>query len=256
MAGLDISSFTGMIPSWLFNPFIYITILIIIPGIFYGFLLLRKRKKLVYSVVEIVDLGEGKMALNILGDKSAGWFGKTIKFNGLWDYGDPKVMRLKTGEIIEKFDERYFHEINGKRGIVVFRDPSNRVLIPVNGLEQEYKFEESGKLHAAESLVVANRHVLATLAPNDYSSTSVDIVRSAARETADKNQQILHTIIVISIIVLGLLAILFITHFAGQSIDKANTLATEGLKTCAENTKTICESIVQQYAKPSPSNVP
>jgi len=252
MVDFNLSSLTGMIPSWLFNPMVYIIILVIIPLIIYGFLYLRRRKKLVYPVAEIVDLGgEGKMGINFLGAKSAGWFGKNLKFRGLWDYGTPEVMRLKTGEIVEKFDERSFQEINGRRGLIIFRDPTNRVLIPIGDVEKEFTFEEGGKLHSMDNLIVSNRHILATLAPNDYSSTSVDIVRSAAKETADKNQQLLQTVLVIGIIVLGLLAILFITHFAGQAIDKATVLSTEGMKACVENSKTVCQEIVNQYARPS-----
>ena len=252
MVEFSLSTIGNYIPGWLVNPMTYIIILVILPLLVYGFLYVRRRKKLVYPVAEIVDLGgEGKMGLNFLGPKSAGWFGKTLKFKGLWDYGTPEVMRLKTGEIIEKFDERSFQEVNGRRGIIIFRDPTNRVLIPVNGVDKEFTFEDGGKLHSMDNLVVSNRHILASLAPNDYSSTSVDIVRSAARETADKNQQLMQIVIVIGIIVLGLLAILFITHFAGQAIDKASALATEGLKACVENSKTVCQEVVSQFAKPS-----
>lgn len=263
----DFNSIVGFVPTWLYSPVFWTIFLVILPLMGYLFLLTLKRKKLVYAVMEIVDLGgetkegNGKININFLGGKSAGYFGSKWKMGGLISYGQPTVMRLKSGEIVEKFNEQCFQEINGRRGIIVYRDPANRVMIPVQGMDIEQtvakeekaegKVEGDAKVYPTSGFRVTNRNVLATLSPQDYSNTSVDIINKRTQETSDKLSAIAQAITLGIIGIVLIIGIIFVINYAAKTTGNAQVIATETIKTCAESMKTVCQEVVSQYAKAS-----
>src|SRR5690606_9763924 len=118
------------------TPIIWLLIIMLIVGVTFGFLVIRKKKKLIYDCVEIVDLGRGKTGFNFI---KAGWFGKKKYLRKLYDTGEEQL-ETEDGEVILNFSTEDFQEVNGKRGVVVYRDPINQnMLAPISNSEIKNK---------------------------------------------------------------------------------------------------------------------
>lgn len=235
---VDTSAILMLIWDWAKNPLIWILAIILTIAFGIGGLWLRQRKKLVYPCAEIVDLGGSddnsisKTSINFLGAKSAGWYGKKLRFFKLWDEGE-KVMRTKDGEIIEEFSEMDFQEVNGQRGIIFYRDPNRRLLFPISKMK------------------VSNKQVILDIAPATFTDTAVEIINAATEETKDQWQQIYQIAMWAAVILFSFLAILMVTRMISDAQDKADKTVLEAGKTCMENAKVVCESIVHEWAQVS-----
>ena len=115
----DLGGVGGMLLQWLLNPLIWLVIIFLIVAVTFGFLAIRKRRKLIYQCLELVDYGNGKHGFNMI---KCGWFGKKKMLGGLWDRGEEQ-METQDKDVIYEFSTEDFQEINGKRGIICFRDP-------------------------------------------------------------------------------------------------------------------------------------
>lgn len=169
MADVGLSGVTGTLINWLLSPFIWAVILLGFLFLVVGILIIRKKRKLVYDCVEIVDLGTGKAGFNYM---RCGWFGKKSHFKGLWDTGE-EVMKTKTGEIIYEFSTEDFQEVNGHRGVVCFRDPINQnILVPLSKTR------------------VLNKELLEQICPATFRDVALDIIKDTDIETKDKSAQL------------------------------------------------------------------
>lgn len=219
----DLSGITNYIINWVINPLFW---LLLIVGFLLGVVLIlyiRKKRKLIYKTVEIVDLGRGKVAFNNL---KSGWFGKTLYFRGLWWSGE-EVLRTATGEIIEEFSTEDFQEVDGKRGVVCYRDPINQnILMPIN----KAKFN--------------NKELVADIAPASYRDAAIDIFNQAVKETSDWKDKVLQFIAWALVIVFSLISIIVIVQYVKSGQDKAAELllqaGTKGAEACAN----ICKEAV------------
>jgi hypothetical protein len=233
MAAIELSGFTKTLTSWIINPMIWLLIIAIVLGITFGFLIMRKRRKLMFPAAEIVDLGgQGKTCINFIGKKGAGWFGKKRWLFNLWDYGD-EVMRIKDGSIIEEFSEEDFQEVNGTRGVIFYRDPIRRLLFPIN------------------KLTVHNKELVTCIAPATYTDTALDIIKAGEDETKDWKEKIMQFLIWAGIIIFSLVAIIVITQMVKNGQENAAKLIVDAGETCMKNAKEVCGQIVSQYAKAS-----
>jgi len=214
--------FTGMFKG--FNPLVWIVVILAVIGVTFGFLFLRKRKKLTFPAAEIVDLGSGKTSFNFLGRKGAGWFGKKRAFFNLWDYGD-EIIRTNKGEIVEQFSEEDFQEVNGKRGIIFYRDPIRRLLFPINKLK------------------VVNKDLVSAIAPAEYTDTGVEIIKANIKETKDKWAELAPYVALGLMAILLVISIVVITQMIGHSQDKANQLILDGGKNCLEMAKSFYNTL-------------
>lgn len=223
---MDLGSISGIILQYVVNPLLWLILIIFFILAFLGILFIRKKRRLLYPVAEIVDLGKGNGAINC--DLKAGYFGKKLYAKGLWWSGE-EVMRTNLGDIIEDFSTEDFQEVNGERGIVCFRDPLRRnVLVPIS------KFKIEGK------------ELVANIAPSDYTDTAIDIVKDAVAETTDWKDKLIQFAGWALVVVFSLVAIIVIIQMVKNGQDKSAELllqsGTEGAKAC----KDICSQAISQ----------
>lgn len=225
---MDLSGFSGMVMNWIVNPLLWLIVLIVVIVVIIGFLYIRKKRKLLYHVAEIVDLGRGHGAINT--DLKAGYFGKKLYLRGLWWSGE-ECVRTNLGDIIEDFSTEDFQEVNGERGIVCFRDPLRRnVLVPIN------KFE------------IKNKEFVASIAPSDYTDTAIDIVKDAVAETSDWKDKLIQFAGWALIVIFSLVAIIVIVQMVKNGQDKSAELLLNAGTKGAEACKDICGQAINIVA--------
>lgn len=227
----EFSGVTSMITSWVINPFIWMVVLFIFVGVIFGFLVIRKKRKLIYQCLELVDYGDvdRKFGFNII---PAGWFGKK-KFMKYFDYGEERL-ETKTGEIIYDFSTEDFQEINGKRGIVCFRDPVNQnILVPISKIK------------------VTNKELLAEIAPAEFRDVALGIIKDADRETKDFKEKIMQVVLWGLVIAFSLIAIIIISQLIKHSVTETKEMVLSAGETCMSAAKEICSQVCSQMANPS-----
>ena len=188
-----------------------------------GFLLIRKKRKLNTPVIEITSLGRGKIGIRVGKKMRGGWFKHNSALFGLWDYGQEETFKVKDGRTVLSVSSEDYQEINGKMGLMVMRSSEDpRILVPINRAKLE------------------NREMLFNIAPADYRSTVVDIIRKAEKETSDKIDKIMQFVFWGGIILFSFIAIILITQMVKNGQTEAKDLILEAGKMNTENLKAIC----------------
>ena len=227
----DFSGASGLLLSWLLSPIIWLVIIFVVIFCTFGILKLRKRRKLVYPCLELVDIGGGKSGFNVF---KCGWFGKRKHFKGLWDSGEEQS-ETRDGELIHDFSSEDYQEINGKRGVVVFRDPINpNVLVPIN------------------KVTCTNAHLLAEIAPANFRDVALDIIKDADKETADYTEKLIQWIIFGTIIIFAMVSIIVITQMVKQGQKEASELIIKAGEICLSSAKEVCSQIANTASGTAP----
>lgn len=219
---VEISGVTQWIFKMLINPIVWFLILVGIVVFIVGCLWIRKKRALRYGGAELVDLGgNGKFGVNFV---KCGWYGIKIYARGLWWRGR-EVMRTKEMEMINEFSEEDFQEVDGKRGVVFFRDPINKELYPINRLQ------------------VQNKELIAKIPPAEFVDNALSIIDQAIKETSDWKERIMQFIAWAMVIIFSLVAIIIIVQMVKNGQDNAAKLIADAGKTCLENARTVCSEI-------------
>lgn len=209
---------------WLINPIIWIVLILVVLGFVFMFLKIRVRRQLIFPAAELADFGNGKIGMYFLGKGGAGWFGTKQGPLGLWYYGD-KVLRNKDMKIIQEFSEQDFQEINGKRGVVYFRDPEKHLLFPINKMK------------------IDDQQLTAGIAPATYVDTSAELLHQNERETQNAWDKYLPLVAVLGAAIVLLISIVVIVQFVNHQTDAANELFKQAGSACIEGAKTVCSQI-------------
>jgi len=189
----------GLVMGWATSLLFWAVIFILITIGFIVILKIRKWRRFEFPCAEIIGLGAGKIRLDI---SKAGWFKKRKIIFGLLDWsGEDELICKKGGRKIYYSSSIDYHDINGKRGIIVKRkDDDPEILVPLT------KFElKNGKL-------------LGEIAPADYRDTSLQLLEKYEKETMTWWQQNAPIIVLGGIIIFALIALIIIFNFAkGES---------------------------------------
>lgn len=219
---MALENISGFLFKIIINPLFWLLMIIgFLLGVFL-ILVIRKKRRLQYEAVEIVDLGSGKTSLNVL---KCGWFGKKSYLRGLW-WSGREVMKTGDGDFIENFSEEDYQEVNGKRGIVFYRDPTSRILVPINKLE------------------INNKDLLATIPPAEFTDAAIDIVKDAEKETSGWKEKVIQLILWGTVIIFSLVAIIVIIQYVKTSQDKAAQLILDAGDVCLKSAKEICTDLI------------
>lgn len=222
---VDFTSFmTTQILQWIVNPLIWLIIIgVMVLGSF-GALYIRKKRKLSFSTIEMLDFGEGKFGFNLI---KSGWFGKKTFLFNLIDWGE-KILKTQDNQEIKDFSTEDYQEVNGKRGVVCYRNPYRQdFLVPINRLS------------------IKNKELVAQIAPADFTNAAVDIIKDATKETKDWKDQLLAWIAIGGVIIFALVAIIVITQMVKNGQSEASELIVKAGSICTDNCKTICSEIAQ-----------
>ena len=197
--GFDLGGIGGAIGGWGSSMLFWAVIAMALCAIFIGFLYIKKQFSYKFPVCEVVGVGEGKVMFEY---SKAGWFKKKSFFFGLIQAGGEQEMRVKRGgRKVQQVSSMDYHEINGKRGLIVKRkDDDPEVLVPLS------KFE------------ISNEKLLAEIAPADYRDAAIDILDEKRKETLtwwDENKS---TLLLAGVIIFALISLIIIFNFAkGES---------------------------------------
>jgi len=223
---LDTTGFTSGMFGLLTSGLFWLVIIAVFVAVVFGFLLIRKNRKLSNPVYEITSLGRGKVGIRSGRKMRGGWFKKNVTFFGLWDYGYEEVFRLKDGRVVLNISSEDFHEINGKMGVLVMRSPEDpRICVPVYRVKCE------------------NGELLTKIAPADYRGTVVDIIRKAEAETKDKLDKIMQYAFWGGIILFSFISIILITQMVKNGQTEAKDLILEAGRMGSDQLKTICQGV-------------
>jgi len=226
--GFDLGGIGGNLVSWLINPLIWVLILFVFVAGTFGILIIRKKRKLIYDCIEIVDHGTDKVNFNNI---KCGWFGKK-KILKLWDSGEEQL-ETKTGEVIYDFSTEDFHEFNGKRAVVCYRDPINQdILVPISKVK------------------ILNKELLGEIAPANFRDVAIDIIKDSKVETSDFKEKIVQYMVFGLVIVFALIAIILVVQMVKSGQDKASKLIIDAGEICLKNAQTICSQIANPSVAP------
>lgn len=228
----------GMLTSFMF----WGGVLVVLLSATIGYLLLRKGKKLIYPLIILTDLGAGKMGINARLKKGAGWFKKKTFFFGLYDYGGEDVLRTWDKREVQNASSEDFHDINGKRGLVVVRksdDPA--ILLPINkaGTTNKYQSGKDGDLIPVKSMKITNIDLLSQIAPADYRDASTKIIENDTKETMSKWEKVLPFIAMGGLAIIVLICIIFIVQMVKTSQDQAKDLILEAGRLVLDVSKNV-----------------
>lgn len=231
----DIGGIGGQLVKWLLNPLIWVLIIALIVGFTFGVLAIRKKRKLIYECIELVDYGSGKFGFNLI---KCGYYGKKKMLRGLWDYGE-EIMQTKDGETIYEFSTEDFQEINGKRGVVCFRDPVNQsILVPISKTSV-YGWKDINGVRTK----VAGAEILGEIAPAEFRDIALDIIKDVDRETSDWREKIIQFVMWGLIIVFSLVSIIVIAQMVKNGQKEASELIIQAGTTCLDAAKSVCSQI-------------
>lgn len=221
---VDYSLITNQLLQWVINPLLWLVIIIIMIAGGFFILWIRKKRKLEFQTIEMMDIGDGKFAFNTI---KSGWFGKKTFFFNLVDWGE-KILKTQDNLEIKDFSTEDYHEVNGKRGVVCYRDPYRQnMIVPINRLQ------------------VKNKELVAQIAPADYTNTSVDIIKEATKETKDWKEQLFMWLAIGGIVIFALVSIIIITQMVKNGQKDAADLIVKAGAVCGDNCRTICSQIAQ-----------
>lgn len=228
---VDLSGTTGMIFDWLLSPFIWFALIFVFIAGTFGLLWVRKKRKLIYDILELVYYDNGKAGFNLM---RGGWFGKKKALRGGVDYGEEQV-ETQDGEVILNFSTEDFQEINGKRGIVCVRDPVNPdILAPINKVN------------------IKGSEMLAEIAPAEYRDAALRIIDEADRETTDWTKQVIQWVLLAGTVIFALVSIIVIAQMVKHGQTEAADLIVEAGETCLKNAKEVCQSLATSIPGGSP----
>lgn len=232
----DLSQTTALLKAWVINPALWLVLILVFALGVFVILYIRKKRQLKFPTIELVDLGSGKVAMNVI---KSGFYGRKLYLNGLW-WGGEEVLRTGTGEIIESFSTEDFQEVDGVRGVVCYRDPLNQnILVPIN----KAKFN--------------NKELVADIAPASYRDVAVDIFNETVKETSDFKEKIIQFLGWALVVIFSLIAIIVIVQMVKNGQSESKDLLLQAGAKGAEACKNICSDALNIVAsKGSGSTAP
>jgi len=194
----------GVLLGGMMNLLFWFVLIIVMLIIGVGFLYIKKKRKLIYPTLIFHDLGNGKMGIQLT---RAGWFKAKSYFFGLWEVGREEYLKVKDGRKVRSASSIDFHEINGRRGLVVKRkSDDNLILVPIDRMK------------------VKNRELLMRIAGADFRDASIDIIKQTEREIKSNWEQIVQWIVFGGLVVFALIAIILITQMVQHGQAEAKDL--------------------------------
>ncbi len=198
LGGINFGGLGSAMLGWATSLLFWAVIAIILFVVFIGVLKIRRWKRFAFPCVEVTGLGQGKIMLT---STKAGWFKSKRMFFGLIDYSGEQELITKDNRKIQSASSVDYHDINGKRGIIVKRkDDDPEILVPLT------------------SFKIINPQLLAKIAPADFRDASVNILEKYEKETMTWWQQNGGLIVLAGVIIFALIALIIVFNFAkGES---------------------------------------
>ena len=224
LGGFNFGGLGGIAFQWLSSLMFWGIVLVVILVIGFFLIVYKKQRKLNLPLIELTDLGNGKMGIEAFLHRGAGWFKSRQMFFGLFESGED-VLKHRDGRVIQGGSSETFHDINGKRGLVVMRkqdDPA--ILLPISRMK------------------CINKYLMTQIAPADYRDASVKIIRSTEKETMGKLEKIAPYIAIGLVAIVFLICIILIVQMVKQGQAEAKDTILEAGKIVAEASRNTVAS--------------
>lgn len=245
---VDTSGLTNTMFGLLSSAFFWVILGLALILFMFAFLIIRKHRSLSHIVHEVIDVGRDKVNINtksksrvFRGKLKGGWFKDKSRFFGLWDYGTKDVFKTNDGRKIFNLASTDFHEINGKLAVIAQRsDEDPNVLVPISQVK------------------CTNKQLLSSIAPAEYQSVAVDLIKATERETADFSEKLIHAVIFGFIIVFALVAVIMIIQMVQNGQREAGQLILDAGNIKIEGIREIVKQVVQELGigESTPSGAP
>ena len=234
----------GNVGAWFATIFFWIVVVLGFFIFIFVCLVIRKRRKLIYPVIEVTDLGGGKVGMR---NTKAGWFKSDTTFFGLIEKGGEDKLRVKDGREIQNASSADFHDINGRRGILIQRKPDDpKVLLPIEKSVFINKVhlvkDKTGKIINKVLLEDGSLTILNKIAPADFRDTSSKIIQQAEQETLSKFNQFIQQFMPFIMMGVFLIALIFIIQYAKYTQAEAWKMTQEAIKMSYDNKKAVIAS--------------
>jgi len=204
----DMSGIGNMLAGYVKSSAFWVTMIIILCLViifFYGYF--SRKSKLKYECLEFVRFGNGKVGVN---HSKAGIF-KSKTFLFFFDYGRESRVKTSQNKVIENAKTSYLHDIFGKKGFVVIRNPKDpKILVPISKVE------------------FGNLDLLFEIAPAEYRDASVRIYREAVDETKGLLDKILPYIMVALCVFLCIITVVICMQMTNHATDKVGDTLIQG----------------------------
>jgi uncharacterized membrane protein len=225
MAWYDTGSISSTLMTWLTSFVFWFIVLTVVLVFSFVMLKVRRNKKLKIRVVEIIDLGNGKIAIN--SGLKAGWFKSKKTLFGLFDYGGEDVCECADGRLILEGSSEDYHDINGVRGLMVRRKSDDpKILVPIS------KFE----------LDDVSQEMIMSIAPADFRDASGKIIARTDNEMQGKMEKYLPWISLMVVSIVMLICIILIVQMVKQGQTEAKNLILEAGRMTLESGKNAVAS--------------
>lgn len=225
----SIGAIGGIAYGWVSTIIFWCFILVCILGGLTMYLWLRKNRKLQYRCLEVIDIGGGKVGFVY---HRAGWF-KSKWLLGLFDYGGEEILMLKDKRKVQLASSQDFQELNGKRGLVVFRKSDDpKIVLPITNITLNEK----------------SKTMVNAIAPADYRDASIQLIKQAEQETMSKFARMLPAIAIGFGVILLFLVVLFVIQYAKHAQAEAWKNTQEAIKLAYENRGAVMESVAPLIA--------
>jgi uncharacterized membrane protein len=210
MAWYDMGSVSSTLMGWLTSFVFWFIVLVIVLVFSFVMLKVRRNRKLKIRVVEVIDLGNGKIALN--SGLKAGWFKSKKTLFGYFDYGGEDVCECADGRLILEGSSEDYHDINGVRGLIVRRKSDDpKILVPISGFDLDEVSQE----------------MIMSIAPADFRDASGKIIARTENEMQGKMEKYLPWISLMVVSIVMLICIILIVQMVKQGQTEAKNLILE-----------------------------
>lgn len=219
------STFIGQIIFWVG---LVVGLILIILGSFWYW----RRSSLRFKAFELSLLGNGKIHIE---EHKAGWFGKKSTLFGLLHWGKPKVMKMKDGRKVRDFETIDYHQTKKGKCIMVVSDPADKnLVVPLS------KFR------------LTNEELFADMPPIDFRDAAVDSYKQVEKELKGTGERIMELAIIGLIVIAAVLAIIFVTRYAQQSLRESSQMFQANANICAD----AISRAIEVMLKSQPSTAP
>ena len=213
----------------------------IIGGLFillFGMLYIRKQKRLSIPVIEITNIGGGKVGIKY---GKAGWF-KSKSFLGLIDYAGEQHLTMKDGRVIQLGSSEDFHEINGRRGLLIQRKSDDpKILVPLGQAQVNKLKIEKGQI--IKDVTLSNPILLTAIAPADYRDASVKLTEQAERETMSGFMKVLPIVGGFIMVLILFVVVILVIQYSKHSQTEAWKNTMEAIKMAGQNKDAIASTL-------------
>lgn len=196
---------TGMM-GFVKNSAFWVLFVVVIVGVSFGALTVRKARKFTYPAFIFNDLGQNKTGVQLT---KAGWFKTKKTLFGLLDVSGERRLETKDGRIVQQGSTEDFHELNHKRGLILqAKSDDPKILIPVKFITMDAK----------------SRAMIMSVAPADYRDASSKILSENEKEMKSGWESLTSMIIGGLIFIIALIAIILTIQYSKQTLEKANAV--------------------------------